>query len=103
MQHTRSHVRPLVIANALAAAAVVGVFVARHADAQESIRAADVRARGDYTMVAGKSNVGPNSTVYVVDSANQEAVALRWDATKQTMIGAGYRSIQTDSRAARGR
>jgi hypothetical protein len=103
MNTPRPTLRPLVIANALAGAAVVGVFVARHAGAQESIRAADVRARGEYTMVAGKSNVGPNSVVYVIDSANQEAVALRWDATKQSMIGVGYRSIQTDGRAARGR
>ncbi|MFO0831105.1 MAG: hypothetical protein U0637_04580 [Phycisphaerales bacterium] len=103
MSTPRSQVRPLLIANALVAAAVVGVFIARHARAQDSVRAADIRARGEYTMVAGKSNVGPNSVVYVVDSANQEAVALRWDATKQAMIGAGYRSILNDSRAARGR
>ncbi len=103
MQHPRPHVRSLLIANALVAAAVVGVFLARHAGAQDSIRAADVRARGDYTMVAGKSNSGPSSIVYVIDSANQEAVALRWDATKQAMVGSGYRNIQTDSRAARGR
>ena len=103
-----SRVRPLLIANGVLAAAVVGVAVANlaftdHAPGQDTIRAADLRARGDYTMVSGKSNAGPNPVVYVVDSSNQEAVALKWDPTKQTMNGVGYRSIQTDSRAARGR
>jgi hypothetical protein len=61
------------------------------------------RARGDYTMVAGKTISGGPSAVYIVDSANQELVALRWDQAKQQMVGMGYRSLQGDARAIPGR
>jgi hypothetical protein len=65
--------------------------------------AAPARARGDYTMVAGKTNAGGPSAVYIVDSSNQELVALRWDQGKQQMVGLGYRSLQGDTRAIPGR
>jgi hypothetical protein len=61
------------------------------------------RARGEYTMVAGRTISGGPAAVYVVDSANQELVALRWDQAKQQMIGMGYRSLQGDARAVPGR
>jgi hypothetical protein len=61
------------------------------------------RARGDYTMVAGKTIAGGPAAVYIVDSANQEVVALRWDQSKQEMVGLGYRNLQTDARAVPGR
>ena len=61
------------------------------------------RARGDYTMVAGKTTAGGPAAVYLIDSANQEVVALRWDQSKQEMVGLGYRSLQTDARQVPGR
>jgi hypothetical protein len=61
------------------------------------------RARGDYTMVAGKTISGGPSAVYIVDSANQELVALRWDQAKQQMVGMGYRSLTGDARSIPGR
>src|ERR1044071_9237884 len=61
------------------------------------------RARGDYTMVAGKTIAGGPAAVYIVDSANQELVALRWDQAKQQMVGMGYRNLQGDARAVPGR
>lgn len=61
------------------------------------------RARGDYTMVAGRTISGGPAAVYIVDSSNQELVALRWDQAKQQMVGMGYRSLQGDARAVPGR
>jgi len=61
------------------------------------------RARGDYTMVAGKTISGGPAAVYIVDSANQELVALKWDQGKQQMVGMGYRSLQADTRTVPGR
>ncbi len=61
------------------------------------------RARGEYTMVAGKLNAGGPPGVYIVDSNNQELVVLRWDQTKQTMLALAYRNIGTDSKAVPGR
>ncbi|HYF14393.1 MAG TPA: hypothetical protein VD971_04890 [Phycisphaerales bacterium] len=72
------------------------------AGAQNS-RVSDLRARGDYTMVSGRTNSGGPSAVYVVDSANQEVIALKWDQSKQVMVGIGYRSLLNDSRGGRGR
>jgi hypothetical protein len=54
-------------------------------------------------MVAGKTISGGPAAVYIVDSANQELVALKWDQAKQQMVGTGYRSLQGDARAIPGR
>jgi hypothetical protein len=96
--------RSLQLAALLAANACAFWFLVTPASSQQVIRPGDLRARGEYTMVAGKtSSGGSTDTVYIVDSANQEVVALRWDQTKKILNGVGYRSIQADARGARGR
>jgi hypothetical protein len=103
MQNSRKRqVAALLIANAL----VGGYLLLPSADAQPSTREGardNSRARGDYTMVAGRTNQGGPSVVYIVDSSNQELVALRWDQTKKVMAGVGYRSLSNDSRGAKTR
>jgi hypothetical protein len=88
-------------------AALLGAFTVLTwgppASGQNAQPAATGRARGDYTMVAGRTISGGPSAVYVVDSSNQELVALRWDQAKQQMVGMGYRSLQGDARAVPGR
>lgn len=87
-------------------AAVTAVVLSWPAGAQPQsvpVKPADARARGDYTMVSGRINAGGNHVVYLVDSANQEMIALRWDTTKQVFIGIGYRNLATDGKGARGR
>jgi hypothetical protein len=61
------------------------------------------RARGDYTMVAGKTTTGSRDAVYVLDTTNREMVAIRWDNTKRTFQGIGYRRFDADAAAAGGR
>lgn len=102
LRHNRAmHVLALVCANALALWMLVSPGVS---EAQPAVRPADARARGDYTMVAGRtSQGGTQQVVYVVDSANQEVVALRWDQTKRLFTGVGYRSLGGDARGLRGR
>lgn len=100
--------RSLVVSNAILAVAlglvILGAMNSKHAAAQPaSVVAAGDRARGEYTMVSGRFREGSSSAIYIVDSSNQEVVALRWDSSKQQMVGIGYRSIANDSRAARGR
>ena len=58
-----------------------------------------VRARGEYTMVAGRTTGAGPAAVYIVDAANQEMVALRWDQSKQSLIGLGYRNLAGDGRS----
>ncbi len=61
------------------------------------------RARGEYTMVAGKTNAGSVESIYIIDAANQELVALKWDQSRQHLAGLGYRSLDADSKALPGR
>jgi len=61
------------------------------------------RARGEYTMVAGRTNLGGPAAVYIVDGTNQEMVALRWDQSKQVLVGVGYRNLAGDNRTQTGR
>jgi hypothetical protein len=99
--------RSLLVSNAIAAVAlafVAGGVIQGSASAQPAnVAGAGDRARGDYTMVSGRFREGGGNAVYVIDSSNQEIVALRWDSSKQQMAGVGYRSIANDARAARGR
>lgn len=96
--------RTLQVGALVAANVVAFAFLAAPASSQQVIRPGDLRARGDYTMVAGRTTQGGSvDTVYIVDSANQEVVAVKWDQTKKTLSGVGYRSITADARGARGR
>lgn len=61
------------------------------------------RARGEYTMISGKTSVGGNAAVYILDSVNQEMIALRWDTGKRSFTGLGYRNLDADSKAQPGR
>jgi len=61
------------------------------------------RARGEYTMISGKISVGSSSAVYILDSVNQEMIALRWDNGRRSFTGIGYRSLDLDSRLQPGR
>ena len=55
-----------------------------------------VRGRGDYTMVGGKIQGGTGSCVYVLDAANQQLIAVRWNDTRKTLEGIDYRNVARD-------
>jgi len=61
------------------------------------------RARGQYTVVAGKTSNGSNSAVYILDAANRELIGVRWDQGKRSLVGIGYRNLDADSKAQPGR
>ncbi len=62
------------------------------------------RVRGEYTVVAGKtSSGGSNSAVYILDAANREMIAVRWDQGRKSLIGIGYRNLDADSKIQPGR
>ncbi len=56
------------------------------------------RARGDYTMVSGRIQGGNTNAIYIVDSNNQDMIALRWNPGTKALDGIGYRDLQEDSR-----
>jgi len=55
------------------------------------------RSRGQYTMVNAKAQGISESCLYVVDSANQELLVVRWDRSRQQIKGIGYRDLVADS------
>lgn len=56
-----------------------------------------VRPRGDYTMVAGKTTQGSRDAIYVMDATNREMVIVRWDNSRKSLVGIGYRNLDADS------
>ncbi len=64
-----------------------------------STAGAQGRGRGEYTMVGGSVNGSESSAVYIVDSANQELVAITYDINTRVMTGIGYRNLAQDAGA----
>ena len=58
------------------------------------------RARGSYTMVGGRITGAAESAVYIVDAANQELIATRWDRTRKALRGLGYQTLSARARGA---
>lgn len=92
--------RNRLVALNVALAMTLGVVGASHL---VSAQVGTDRARGEYTMVSGRTNSGGAHAVYILDSTNQEMIALRWDQSKQTMTGIGYRSLSQDGQSNPGR
>jgi hypothetical protein len=59
---------------------------------------AQARTRGEYTMVAGRANGAASSAVYIVDTVNQELIALTYDPNAKRVSGIGYRNLAADIR-----
>ena len=61
------------------------------------------RARGEYTMVSGKIIGGNSHVVYILDGANQEVLAAKWNESAKAVDVIGYRDMQADASAQKGR
>jgi hypothetical protein len=57
------------------------------------------RARGQYSMVSGEITGGTPHVVYIFDSNNREMVAVRWNNSRRTLDGIGFRDLNADSKA----
>ncbi len=60
------------------------------------------RARGNYTMVSGRIQGATTHCVYLLDSTNQELVAMGWDRGKEHLFPIGFRSLTADSKTQHG-
>ena len=85
-----SDLRALVVLNGLLLCLLAAVTFAPTADAQ-------YRARGAYTMSAGRVNGADSSAVYVVDTANQELIAVTYNPNTKVIDGIGYRNLAGDA------
>ncbi|HYC99917.1 MAG TPA: hypothetical protein VEB22_01715 [Phycisphaerales bacterium] len=89
----RGRLSALVAVNALLLAATLGALLTPRADAQVG----SPRARGSYLMVSGRASGVSGNVVYIVDSVNQELVALRYQRAAGRLEPIDYRSIAADS------
>lgn len=80
-------------ANILLAGAALTMLATTLADAQPS---QPNRTAGQYTCVGGQTIGGYTSTIYVLDSANRELVALKWNDGSKQLEGVGFRDLVTD-------
>lgn len=86
----------LVLLNGLLLAALAVMTLQPSAAAQPGAN----RPRGSYLLLAGRMIGGPSHAVYVLDTANQELLGLRWDSSGQRLEPFGYRNVATDSSGA---
>ncbi len=58
------------------------------------------RPRGEYVMVSGRVQGAPSNAIYILDTVNQELLAVRWNAGNKRLVGVGYRNLAADMQAA---
>lgn len=94
-----SRYRGLIALNgALIVVLALVVLGGRAADAQAP-RAS--RAHGQYTMVTAQVQGQTEAAIIVIDAANQEMAALRWDRSRRVLQPLGYRDLDADAQLRR--
>jgi hypothetical protein len=78
--------------------ALLGALIATTVLAQPRSQPGTDRARGNYTVVAGRVQGSTGSVMYIFDAANQEMVAVRWDRNAAKFETIGFRDVIGDSR-----
>jgi len=58
---------------------------------------AQVRVRGNYSMVAGGVQGANANALYIVDTTNRELIALTYDPNQKELLGIGYRNLAVDA------
>ena len=64
------------------------------------------RVPGEYVLVGGDIPYGDSNAIYILDSANQEMVAIRWTPSSGAsgrLDAIGYRNLSDDATARTGR
>jgi hypothetical protein len=82
----------------LAGVTILGAGSGTPASAQGPAEPGAPRGRGDYTMVAGRTQGSTADTIYIIDAANQDFIAMQWNRSAGRLEGVGYRSLGEDSR-----
>ena len=91
----RDRLRPaLILANSVLAMAVVVTLATAQPNVQPN---AGPRLRGEYTMVAGRTTSSGKDAIYILDATSREMVAIRWENSRKTFVGIGYRNLDADS------
>ncbi len=57
---------------------------------------AQIRPRGNYTMIAGGVNGSQSGAVYIVDTTSQELMVVTYEPNQKELLGVGYRNLAAD-------
>ncbi|UCD74688.1 MAG: hypothetical protein JSV91_12980 [Phycisphaerales bacterium] len=90
------HLRGLLALNGALLAILGAVTFGATADAQ-------LRGRGEYTMVAGNVKGANAAAVFIVDSVNQEMVVVAYNPQTKGLDGVGYANLAQDALRTSGR
>jgi hypothetical protein len=82
-------IRALLAVNAALLVLLAVVTFAPSADAQ-------IRPPAKYAMVVGGVSGSTSSAVYIVDTVNQELMAVNYEHSTKRLKGIGYRNIAAD-------
>lgn len=58
---------------------------------------ARTRAHGQYAMLSGQFQGSSEDAIFLVDAANAEMLALRFDRSRRTLTSVGYRDMAADA------
>lgn len=94
----RKQFRTLLALNLVLLVLLAVVSLASGAGAQRGASAQQGagRARGLYTMVAGNVQGMEESAIYIVDTNNQEVIAMHWDQGQRVLATIGQRNMAND-------
>ncbi len=84
---------------ALLAGVVVVHWAASPGRAQDGLD----RGRGSYLMIGGEIQGGDSNAVYILDTINEEMIAVRWNHSRSQLDGLGYRDVRRDAAQEGGR
>ena len=88
---TKQQFKALIALNAALLALLAAVVLSPAASAQKT------RARGEYTMVSGEFQGASENAIWILDAANQELLALRWNQSMKKLDGIGFRDLSQDA------
>lgn len=95
---TRKSYKGLITLNVLLIVALVLVSIGPSDSSAQNAN----RARGQYSALSMTIPGSVSDAIAIVDANNQEIVALRWDASRRSLAGIDYVSLQLPEGASGG-
>lgn len=96
---TTTRTRPSLAALAGLNIALVAVLalVTLWTPAPVSAQGSRTRAKGQYTLVSGRAQGITENVAHIIDAANEQMVAMRYDRSKKGLLLIGHRDLRADA------
>ncbi len=94
-RNARNPDRALIALNIGALALLAAVSFAPGISSAQS--PARTRAHGQYGMLSGQFQGSSEDAIFLVDAANAEMLALKFDRSRRSLTGIGYRDMAADA------